>query len=76
MEIGSNGHCFETKLNLDHRRGYRYLLMSNLFGLFQLQKTPHKVIFYKVVKAGSESALRKTAGSGSANWRTVSGYFR
>ena len=52
------------KVNLD--KVHCFLLLSNLSCFLQLKKTLHKVIFYKFFKAGSGSAFRKTAGSGSA----------
>ena len=44
-------------LNLDKLHGF--LLLSNRFFVFQLQKTLHKVIVYKVFNAGSGSAVKK-----------------
>ena len=48
-----------------------FLLLSNLFCLFLLQKTLQKVVCYKFFKAGSGSALKKAAGYGSALRRTA-----
>ena len=45
--------------------------MVNFFCTFPQQKTLHKVIVYNVFKAGSGSALRKTAVSGSAVRKTA-----
>ena len=36
-----------------------FFLLSNFVGVFHLQKTLHTVIYYKVFKAGSGSALKK-----------------
>ena len=38
---------------------------------FQLNETLHKVIFYNLLKAGSGSALIKTAGSGSTGLAVI-----
>ena len=45
------------KVNLDQR--HCFFLLCNDFVFLQLQKPNFKVIFYKVFKAGSGSALRK-----------------
>ena len=56
-------------INLEQLNGF--LLLINLLCFFKLKKTLHKVICYNLFKAGSGSALKKTAGSEFALRRTA-----
>ena len=64
--VPGNNCKFIQILKVNLQNLHCFLLLSNLFWLLQRQKILHKVIFFKLVWAGSGSALRKTAWSGSA----------
>ena len=48
-----------------------FILLSNVCCLFQLQKTPDTVFFYRFLKAGSGFRVKKATGSGSALLETA-----